>query len=68
MLVKVAVGFLCHTDGIVTEGILGTKLPCIASHDEALFLARKCGADTMIGARGSKEKGVEEVKKVTRGQ
>jgi propanol-preferring alcohol dehydrogenase len=68
MLVKVAVDFLCHTDGIVTEGIMGTKLLCIASHDEALSLARTCGADTMIDARAGKEKVVEEVKKVTREQ
>lgn len=33
MLVKVAVGSLCHTDGMVTDGIMGTKLPCIASHE-----------------------------------
>lgn len=33
MLVKVAVGSLCHTDGMVNEGIMGTKLPCIASHE-----------------------------------
>jgi propanol-preferring alcohol dehydrogenase len=33
MLVKVAVGSLCHTDGMVTDGIMGAKLPCIASHE-----------------------------------
>jgi propanol-preferring alcohol dehydrogenase len=33
MLVKVAVGSLCHTDGMVSEGIMGTKLPCIGSHE-----------------------------------
>lgn len=33
MLVKVAVGSLCHTDGMVTDGIMGTSLPCIASHE-----------------------------------
>jgi alcohol dehydrogenase, propanol-preferring len=33
MLVKVAVASLCHTDGMVTEGIMGTPLPCIASHE-----------------------------------
>ncbi|KAL2072534.1 hypothetical protein VTL71DRAFT_11877 [Oculimacula yallundae] len=35
MLVKVAVGSLCHTDGMVSEGIMGTKLPCVASHEGA---------------------------------
>ncbi|TVY57065.1 alcohol dehydrogenase, partial [Lachnellula cervina] len=33
LLVKVAVGSLCHTDGMVLDGIMGTKLPCIASHE-----------------------------------
>ncbi|KAJ5032787.1 uncharacterized protein L3040_009379 [Drepanopeziza brunnea f. sp. 'multigermtubi'] len=33
MLVKVAVASLCHTDGMVTDGIMGTQLPCIASHE-----------------------------------
>jgi propanol-preferring alcohol dehydrogenase len=35
MLVKVAVGSLCHTDGMVSAGIMGTPLPCIASHEGA---------------------------------
>ncbi|KAK0126435.1 hypothetical protein ONS95_008035 [Cadophora gregata] len=35
MLVKVAVASLCHTDGMVSEGIMGTKLPCVASHEGA---------------------------------
>ncbi|PVH85886.1 GroES-like protein [Cadophora sp. DSE1049] len=35
MLVKVAVGSLCHTDGMVSKGIMGTKLPCVASHEGA---------------------------------
>jgi propanol-preferring alcohol dehydrogenase len=35
MLVKVAAASLCHTDGMVTDGIMGTKLPCIASHEGA---------------------------------
>jgi len=35
LLVKVAVGSLCHTDGMVSEGIMGTKLPCIGSHEGA---------------------------------
>lgn len=35
MLIKVAVGSLCHTDGIVSDGIMGTELPCIPSHEGA---------------------------------
>lgn len=30
-----AVGSLCHTDGMVKDGIMGTPLPCIASHEGA---------------------------------
>lgn len=33
LLVKTAVASLCHTDGMVSEGIMGTKLPCVASHE-----------------------------------
>lgn len=33
LLVKVAVASLCHTDGMVTAGTFGTKLPCTASHE-----------------------------------
>lgn len=33
MLVKIAVGSLCHTDGMVSEGDFGTALPCTASHE-----------------------------------
>jgi alcohol dehydrogenase, propanol-preferring len=35
MLVKVAASSLCHTDGMVLEGIMGGKLPCIAFHEGA---------------------------------
>ncbi|KAG4430335.1 hypothetical protein IFR05_014188 [Cadophora sp. M221] len=35
MLVKIAVASLCHTDGVASEGIMGTKLPCVASHEGA---------------------------------
>lgn len=35
MLVRVAVASLCHTDGMVIDGLMGTKLPCIASHEGA---------------------------------
>lgn len=32
---KVGVISLCHTDGMVSEGIMGTKLPSTASHEGA---------------------------------
>lgn len=35
MPIKIAVGSLCHTDGMVSDGIMGTKLPCIPSHEGA---------------------------------
>ncbi|THV55475.1 hypothetical protein BGAL_0007g00030 [Botrytis galanthina] len=35
MLVRVAAASLCHTDGMMLEGILGTSLPCVASHEGA---------------------------------
>ncbi|KAF7892553.1 uncharacterized protein EAF02_000091 [Botrytis sinoallii] len=35
ILVRVAAASLCHTDGMVLEGIMGTSLPCIASHEGA---------------------------------
>ncbi|KAM0315834.1 hypothetical protein ACHAO8_003688 [Botrytis cinerea] len=35
ILVRVAAASLCHTDGMVLEGILGTPLPCTASHEGA---------------------------------
>jgi len=35
MLVKVATASLCHTDGMVLQGLMSTKLPCIASHEGA---------------------------------
>lgn len=35
MLVKIAVGSLCHTDGMVSSGDFNTALPCIASHEGA---------------------------------
>ncbi|CZS94475.1 related to alcohol dehydrogenase [Rhynchosporium agropyri] len=44
MLVKVAVGSLCHTDGMVSKGIMGTKLPCVASHEGA-------GTVVQVGSR-----------------
>ncbi|TGO69388.1 hypothetical protein BOTNAR_0011g00030 [Botryotinia narcissicola] len=35
ILVRVAAASLCHTDGMVLEGIMGTSLPCVASHEGA---------------------------------
>lgn len=40
LLLKVAVASLCHTDGMVSAGIMGTRLPCIGSHE---------GAGTVVG-------------------
>ncbi|KAJ4380072.1 hypothetical protein N0V86_004380 [Didymella sp. IMI 355093] len=33
LLIKVAVASLCHTDFMVSEGIMGTELPCTGSHE-----------------------------------
>ena len=33
LLIRVATSSLCHTDSMVTQGLMGTKLPCIASHE-----------------------------------
>ncbi|KAF1971378.1 GroES-like protein [Bimuria novae-zelandiae CBS 107.79] len=35
LLIRVAVAFLCHTDFMVREGILGTPLPITGSHEGA---------------------------------
>ncbi len=35
LLVKIAVASNCHTDQMVQEGIMGTKLPCTGSHEGA---------------------------------
>lgn len=50
LLVKVAVGSLCHTDGMMSDGVFGTELPCTASHE---------GSGT-IAAVGSSVKGFQE--------
>jgi propanol-preferring alcohol dehydrogenase len=49
LLIKVAVASLCHTDFMVQEGIMGTKLPCTGSHE---------GAGTVV-ATGSDVKGFQ---------
>lgn len=33
LLIKVAVASLCHTDFMVSKGIMGTELPCTGSHE-----------------------------------
>ncbi|KAL9041738.1 MAG: hypothetical protein Q9214_004005 [Letrouitia sp. 1 TL-2023] len=33
LLLKVKVASLCHTDGMVQAGVMGTPLPCTASHE-----------------------------------
>lgn len=33
LLLKTTVASLCHTDGMVRAGTMGTELPCIASHE-----------------------------------
>ena len=33
LLVKVAVASLCHTDSMVVDGVFGSKLPQVASHE-----------------------------------
>ncbi|KAF2266389.1 GroES-like protein [Lojkania enalia] len=35
LLIKVAVASLCHTNFMVQEGIMGTTVPCTASHEGA---------------------------------
>jgi len=35
LLIKVAIASLCHTDSMVQTGIMGTPLPCTASHEGA---------------------------------
>ncbi|KAK3700028.1 hypothetical protein LTR37_016188 [Vermiconidia calcicola] len=52
LLVKVAVASNCHTDGMVSEGAFGSKLPQIASHE---------GAGTVVALGDlAKERGFKE--------
>lgn len=44
---------------------LGLHVIAIDARDEALSLAKECGADTLVDARSGKDKVVAEVKKVT---
>ena len=44
LLLRVAVASLCHTDGMVSSGRMGTPLPCTASHE---------GTGTVIAAGSS---------------
>jgi alcohol dehydrogenase, propanol-preferring len=54
--------------GVQFAKALGLNVIAIDAREEALSLARECGADTLVDARSGKEKVVEEVKKVTGGQ
>ncbi|KAF2108994.1 chaperonin 10-like protein [Lophiotrema nucula] len=49
LLIKVAVASLCHTDFMVRDDIMGTKLPCTGSHE---------GSGTVV-ATGSDVEGFE---------
>ena len=57
LLIKVAVASLCHTDFMVSEGIMGTSLPCTGSHE---------GSGTVV-AVGSDVKGFKEGDRVMAG-
>ncbi|KAF1929602.1 GroES-like protein [Didymella exigua CBS 183.55] len=57
LLIKVAVASLCHTDFMVAEGLMGTKLPCTGSHE---------GAGTVV-AVGSAAAGFNEGDRVMAG-
>jgi len=54
--------------GVQFAKALGLHVIAIDTRDEALSLAKECGADTLVDARLGKQKVVEEVKKVTGGQ
>lgn len=47
LLVKIAVASNCHTDQMVQEGIMGTKLPCTGSHEGS-------GTVVAVGAAAAK--------------
>lgn len=53
--------------GIQFAKALGLHVIAIDARDEALSLAKECGADIIVDARSGKEKVVEQVKKVTGG-
>jgi len=53
--------------GVQFAKALGLHVIAIDARDEALQLAKDCGADTLVDAREGKEKVVEAVKKVTGG-
>ncbi|KAI9640876.1 hypothetical protein NHQ30_010717 [Ciborinia camelliae] len=54
--------------GVQFAKALGLNVIAIDARDEALDLARDCGADVLVDARQGKEKVVEEVQKITGGQ
>ena len=53
--------------GIQFAKALGLHVIAIDARDEALSLAKECGADIIVDARSGKEKVVEQVKKGTGG-
>lgn len=57
LLIKVAVASLCHTDFMVSSGIMGTSLPCTGSHE---------GSGTVM-AVGSSVQGFKEGDRVMAG-
>ncbi|ORY09300.1 chaperonin 10-like protein [Clohesyomyces aquaticus] len=57
LLIKVAIASLCHTDFMVLEGSMGTKLPCSGSHE---------GSGTVV-AVGSSVKGFKPGDRVMSG-
>lgn len=54
--------------GVQFAKALGLNVIAVDARDEALQLAKDCGADVLVDARQSKKKIVEEVQKVTGGQ
>lgn len=53
LLVKVAVASNCHTDGMVSAGTFGTKLPCTGSHEGS-------GTIAALGDAAKEELGFKE--------
>ncbi|KAB8302462.1 hypothetical protein EYC80_005869 [Monilinia laxa] len=54
--------------GVQFAKALGLNVVAVDARDEALQLAKDCGADVLVDARQSKTKVVEEVQRVTGGQ
>lgn len=54
--------------GVQFAKALGLNVIAVDARDEALQLAKDCGADVLVDARQDKNKVVEDVQKVTGGQ